>query len=125
MRIALLIPCALLVVAASAQVRPAKQNPSYNPTPKSSLFDSFNTGANIKILSASIAKDGTITTQFTITDSAGAGLDINGILTPGVEALAFVAAYIPERPIPIRGVYDRNGRCDHQQQSVAAAGQHG
>jgi OmcA/MtrC family decaheme c-type cytochrome len=94
-RCALVFLCAFLVIAASGQVRPAKQNPSYNPTPKSSLFDSFNTGANIKILSASIAKDGTITTQFTITDSAGAGLDINGVLTPGVESLAFVAAYIP------------------------------
>jgi len=49
----------------------------------------------MKIISANIAKDGTITTRFSITDSNGNGLDVNGVQAPGVEALAFVAAYIP------------------------------
>jgi len=92
---ALALLCVFLTIAASAQVRPAKQNPAYNPAPLTTLFDSFNTGAVLKIKSAAIAKDGTITATFTLTDSAGAGLDVNGVLTPGVESLAFVAAYIP------------------------------
>jgi OmcA/MtrC family decaheme c-type cytochrome len=53
------------------------------------------TGVSIKIKTASIAKDGTITTRFTLTDSQGAGLDVNSVQTPGDEQLAFVAAYIP------------------------------
>jgi len=93
-RAALIFAGAFFILAASAQDRPAKQNPSYRPN-ATTLFDSFNTGAVIKIQSATIAKDGTITAKFTITDSAGAGLDINGVLTPGAESVAFVAAYIP------------------------------
>src|SRR5271165_6784835 len=88
--------CAFSSIAGPGKNRPAKQNPSYNPAAASaSSFDSFNTGVVIKIKSASIAKDGTITARFTLTDSAGAGLDINGVLTPGAEAVSFVAAYIP------------------------------
>jgi OmcA/MtrC family decaheme c-type cytochrome len=79
------------------QERPTKRNRDYNPETKAmaSAFDSFNTGVTATIKSASIGKDGTITAQFTITDSAGAGLDVNGVLTPGTEALSFVAAFIP------------------------------
>lgn len=95
-RAALLLVCAFLIIAASAQVRPAKQNPSYNPQlSATNLFDSFNAGVVLTIKGGAIAKDGTITATFTLTDSAGAGLDVNGVLTPGAEGLSFVAAYIP------------------------------
>ncbi len=86
---------AVFLITASAADRPAKQNKDYHPQASASVFNSFTTGAVIKILSASIAKDGTITTRFSITDSNGNGLDVNGVQTAGVEALAFVAAYIP------------------------------
>jgi len=95
-RAALALCCVFaLNIAASAADRPAKQNRDYIPKASASLFNSFTTGANIKIISASIAKDGTITTRFAITDSNGNGLDVTGVQTAGVEALAFVAAYIP------------------------------
>jgi OmcA/MtrC family decaheme c-type cytochrome len=87
---------ALCIIAAAAQERPAKRNPAYNPAAVSTTsFSSVNTGAVLNIQSAAIAKDGTITVNFTLTDSAGAGLDINGVYTAGAESLAFVAAYIP------------------------------
>ena len=87
----------LFLTVASGQDRPAKRNRDYNPqaTAAASLFNSFNTGVVIKIKSASIAKDGTVTTQFTLTDSNGAGLDVNGVLTPGTESLGFMIATIP------------------------------
>ncbi|HXP89031.1 MAG TPA: hypothetical protein VN841_30195 [Bryobacteraceae bacterium] len=84
---ALFFICAFFSIAGSAQERPAKRNPAYNPA-AASLFDSFNTGVVLKIKSASIAKDGTITARFTLTDSAGAGLDINGVLPRARQASA-------------------------------------
>ena len=85
----------LFALTAAAQTRPAKQNRDYNPLAVSGGFNSFTTGAVLKIKSASIAKDGTITTRFAITDSNGNGLDVTGAQTPGVETVRFVAAYIP------------------------------
>ena len=84
---------ALCVIAAAAQERPAKRNPAFNPLATS--FSSVNTGSVIKIQNAAIAKDGTITVNFTLQDSAGAGLDINGVYTAGAEGLSWVAATIP------------------------------
>ena len=52
-------------------------------------------GLMIKIQSAQIASDGTISTVFTITDPKGAPLDREGIVTPGAVSTSFVAAYIP------------------------------
>jgi OmcA/MtrC family decaheme c-type cytochrome len=86
--------CLLISAAAFGQDRPVKQNSAFNPNAISS-FNSYTTGAVIKIKSASIASDGTITARFTLTDSAGAGLDVNGVFTAGTETLRFVAAYIP------------------------------
>lgn len=87
----------LFLATASGQERPAKRNRDYNPeaTAAATSFNSFTTGVAIKIKSASIAKDGTITTKFTLTDGNGAGLDVNGVLTAGAEGLGFIAAYIP------------------------------
>lgn len=82
------------LIAASAADRPAKQNKAYNPMAASS-FPMVTTGVAVKIKSAAIAKDGTITTRFTLTDSQGAGLDVNGVQTPGTLSVRFVAAFIP------------------------------
>ena len=68
--------------AAVAQDRPAKQNPGYRPAASTTSFSSFTTAAVLTIKSAAIAKDGTFTAQFTLTDSNGNGLDV---YTPGVE----------------------------------------
>jgi OmcA/MtrC family decaheme c-type cytochrome len=84
----------LFVTAAHGQDWPAKRNRDYSATAATS-FSFVTTGVVCKIKSAAIAKDGTITVKFTLTDSNGAGLDINGVQTAGAESLAFVAAYIP------------------------------
>src|SRR5579863_3737527 len=94
-RAALALLSTAFLVTASAADRPAKQNRDYIPKASAGLFNSFTTGANIKIKTASIANDGTITVRFSITDSNGNGLDVTGAQTAGVEGLAFVAAYIP------------------------------
>lgn len=52
-------------------------------------------GVVVKIVSAAIAKDGTITARLTITDPKGLPLDRDGITTPGTVSLSLIAAYIP------------------------------
>src|SRR5204863_4763481 len=84
----------IFVLTALAAGRPARQNANYNPA-AAAQFPSVTTGVAAKINSASIAKDGTITCRFTVTDSAGHGLDVNGVQTAGSLSLRFVAAYIP------------------------------
>lgn len=52
-------------------------------------------GFTIKIQSASIANDGTITAQVSITDPANQPLDMAGIQSAGTVSMSFVAATIP------------------------------
>jgi OmcA/MtrC family decaheme c-type cytochrome len=52
-------------------------------------------GFVIKVLSAGIASDGTISVTYTLTDPNGAPLDQSGVVTPGPISLSFLAAYIP------------------------------
>ncbi len=53
------------------------------------------TGVVVKIQSAAIAKDGTITVRATIVDSDNIPLDRLGVATKGPVSLSFIAAYIP------------------------------
>jgi OmcA/MtrC family decaheme c-type cytochrome len=53
------------------------------------------TGVVVKIQSAAIAKDGTITVRATIVDADGHPLDRLGVTTPGPVSMSFIAAYIP------------------------------
>ena len=85
----------LFLLTASAADRPERKNKDFNPAATTGAFPFVATGVIVKIKSASIASDGTITTRFTITDVDGRGLDVNGIQSPGTTSLAFVAAYIP------------------------------
>jgi OmcA/MtrC family decaheme c-type cytochrome len=95
-RTALVLVCLFCLIATvSAADRPAKQNRDYTPKAAATQFPFVATGVVVKIKSASIANDGTITTRFTVTDSNNAGIDINGVYSPGSLGLAFVAAYIP------------------------------
>jgi len=86
----------LLLITASAADRPVKQNKDYHPAAATSAgFPFVTTGVVAKIKSANIAKDGTITARFTVTDSKGRGLDVDGVQTAGTLSIRFVAAYIP------------------------------
>jgi OmcA/MtrC family decaheme c-type cytochrome len=93
----LALASSLLLTTAFGQERPARQNKDFNPeAAAATTFNSFTTGVLVKIKSASIGKDGTITATFTLTDSNGAGLDNTGVLTAGTVSMSFVAAYIPK-----------------------------
>ncbi|MEO7144883.1 MAG: OmcA/MtrC family decaheme c-type cytochrome, partial [Bryobacteraceae bacterium] len=52
-------------------------------------------GLTIKILSAQVASDGTISTVYSVSDPNGLPLDAAGIATPGPLTIRFIAAYIP------------------------------
>lgn len=93
--LALVIFCTLFPIAASADDRPVKRNRDLNLAAAAGAFPFVTTGVVVKIKYASVAKDGTITARFTITDSKGQGLDVNGIQSPGTLTVRFVAAYIP------------------------------
>src|SRR6266481_1661570 len=53
-------------------------------------------GLTMKIVSANIATDGTISVDYKITDPKGVPLDAAGITTPGAVSVSFIAAFIPK-----------------------------
>jgi OmcA/MtrC family decaheme c-type cytochrome len=53
-------------------------------------------GLLVKITSAGVAGDGTISVVFSLTDPQGLPLDRTGVSTPGTVSLNFIAAYIPQ-----------------------------
>jgi OmcA/MtrC family decaheme c-type cytochrome len=75
-------------------------NPGYTKHQKAAYLDAslvnfIRPGVIVKIVSAAIAKDGTITARVTITDPKGMALDRAGIATPGPVSMSLIAAYIP------------------------------
>src|SRR5450755_1018258 len=75
-------------------------NPGYTKHEKAAylaedLVNFIRPGVIVKIASASIAKDGTITARVTITDPKGMALDRLGVSTPGPVSMSLIAAYIP------------------------------
>jgi hypothetical protein len=53
-------------------------------------------GLKITVSRADIATDGTLRVQFKVSDPQNVPLDREGITSPGVVSLSFVAAYIPK-----------------------------
>src|SRR4029077_17244514 len=53
-------------------------------------------GLTIKIVSAGIAQDGTITVDYKLSDPKGLPLDPAGVTTPGAISVSYVVAYIPK-----------------------------
>src|SRR5664279_2999170 len=99
------LSCAVLVLApavlfntASADERhPAKRPVDFAaPAPLNGTTSPLGkTGVVVKIQSAAIAKDGTITVRATIVDTDGLPLDRLGVASKGPVSLSFIAAYIP------------------------------
>jgi OmcA/MtrC family decaheme c-type cytochrome len=90
----------LVVVIASVLLLFSSSRPSFTVHQKAyyadaNLVDFVRPGLSIKILSAQIKDDGTIITNFQLTDPQGLPLDREGITTPGAVSTSFVAAYIP------------------------------
>jgi OmcA/MtrC family decaheme c-type cytochrome len=89
----------VFVATAAADTRPARRPVDFaakvNPRLNGSTTSLGKTGIVVKIQSAAIAKDGTITVRATITDADGIPLDRLGVATPGPVTLSFICAYIP------------------------------
>jgi OmcA/MtrC family decaheme c-type cytochrome len=80
-----------LAISLVAQVRPVSRKPNLDPK----LASYIRPGIKVKIVSASIAADGTITARVNVTDPKGIPLDRAGIDTPGPVSMSLIAAYIP------------------------------
>jgi OmcA/MtrC family decaheme c-type cytochrome len=89
-----MLPLAALMAADRAK------KPGYTGQLQASHLDSIQVdfirpGIVVKIVSASIGQDGTITARVNITDPKGLPLDRDGVYTPGPVSMSFIAAYIP------------------------------
>src|SRR6266545_3107326 len=84
------LPLLLLPASSLVAAKPARNTGS---DPNSVNF--VRPGVKVKVMSAAIAKDGTITARVTIVDPKGLPLDREGITTPGTVSLSLIAAYIP------------------------------
>jgi hypothetical protein len=65
-------------------------------------------GLVLKITKGSVAQDGTMPLQFSVTDPKGLPLDVQGVTTPGAIATSFVAGYIPGGPCTHRNSMREN-----------------
>src|SRR5437773_11740828 len=86
---------ALVLLAGSALLISASK-PTFSPHEKAyyasaSAVNFVRPGLAIKILSATIASDGTIQARFRITDPQGLALDRLGVDTPGLVSTSFIA----------------------------------
>ena len=78
----------------------AQEKRHFSPREKGFYADTasvqyVNPGLVITVTGATIAANGTITAQYTLTDPTGLPLDSTGVGTPGTISTSFVAAYIP------------------------------
>src|SRR3954452_12500653 len=83
------------LIMSGAVTRPLNRNQkAFYVDPKLVAF--VRPGLLIKITSAAVAQDGTISAVFSLTDPQGAPLDRTGVSTPGAVSLNFIAAHIPQ-----------------------------
>lgn len=101
--LSLLFSLALL----SSSDRPAftKQDLAYYADPL--VINFVRPGLVAKIVSASVAPDGTIQAQFTLADPQGLPLDRTGVNTPGPVSTSFVVSYIPKGQTDYRSLSAR------------------
>jgi OmcA/MtrC family decaheme c-type cytochrome len=86
----------LVAQRATAPARRAGQSGQARPhATDQSLIDFIRPGIKVKIVSAAIAKDGTITARVNISDPKGLPLDMAGVTTPGTVTMRMMAATIP------------------------------
>ena len=90
----------LFTTVAALAVPLVAQKSGTGQKPRLSFMDSnaiayIRPGITVKVASAAIAQDGTITARVKIADPKGIPLDMDGINTAGPVTLRFIAAYIP------------------------------
>ncbi len=89
----------LFIVLAVSLVT-AQQKRHFSPREKAFYADDatvefVNPGLVIAVTGATVAANGTIAVQYTLTDPTGLPLDSAGVYTPGAISTSFVAGYIP------------------------------
>ena len=89
------ILAALLFCNAAFADRPAKKQINFDAVAAASQSIFGPTGIVVKVKSAAIAANGTITARVTIVDSAGNPLDRTGLQTGGPVSMSLIAATIP------------------------------
>jgi len=94
----LLVP--VLAMSMAAQVSPVSRRTTGDRHKRAaylepSLVNYIRPGVKVKVVSAAISPDGTITARVNLTDPKGVPLDREGLTTPGAVTLRFIAAYIP------------------------------
>ena len=94
---AALLPLLIVLMPLAAQ---KTTNAGYARNQKAAYLDAalvnfIRPGVVVKIVSADIAQDGTISARVHIADPKGMPLDRDGIMTPGPVSMSLIAAYIP------------------------------
>jgi OmcA/MtrC family decaheme c-type cytochrome len=92
---------ALAAVAASAALMSAAKKTEFNVHDKAfyaspATVNFVRPGLTIKIVSAGIAQDGTVTVDYKLSDPKGLPLDLAGVTTPGAISVSYLIAYIPK-----------------------------
>jgi OmcA/MtrC family decaheme c-type cytochrome len=92
---------ALLAMLVGASLLSSRPGARYNKRDKAFFSDAATVdfvrpGLVVTINSAAIASNGTITTNFTLTDPAGLVLDRTGVSTPGAISTSWVVGAIPQ-----------------------------
>src|SRR5436190_16567305 len=86
----------LVAQRSSGAARKASSNGQVRPhAADQNLINFIRPGISVKVVSAAIGADGTITARVNINDPKGLPLDMAGIATPGAVTLRLIAAYIP------------------------------
>jgi OmcA/MtrC family decaheme c-type cytochrome len=92
---------ALVAITGSVVLMSAPKKTAFTPHDKAyyaseATVNFVRPGLTMKIVSANIAQDGTISVDYKITDPKGLPLDPAGITTPGAVSVSFLCAYIPK-----------------------------
>ena len=92
---------ALAVIAGAAVLSSATKKTGFTAHDKAYYADAnkisfVRPGLAIKIVSAKIAADGTLSVDYKLTDPKGLGLDRLGVTTPGAISVSFLVTYIPK-----------------------------
>jgi OmcA/MtrC family decaheme c-type cytochrome len=116
---------ALAVITGSVVLMSAPKKTAFTPHDKAyyasdATVNFVRPGLTLKVVSASIATDGTISVDYKVTDPDGLPLDPAGITTPGAVSVSFLCAYIPKGQTQF---YDYNTRVSSAATGTATATQ--
>jgi OmcA/MtrC family decaheme c-type cytochrome len=116
---------ALAVITGSVVLMSAPKKTTFTPHDKAyyaseATVNFVRPGLTLKVVSATIAQDGTISVDYKVADPDGLPLDPAGITTPGAVSVSFLCAYIPKGQTQF---YDYNSRVSAAATGTASATQ--